>query len=504
MQEVARQPPSRDHPSDGGLPTNARARRYFSVPGHIIVLACLAIALALQVGLAMRKAPYLDTGRCSTAAVAASLLEHGTFADVFMARGAGLPEPGRHLAPAYPAFVAGVAMADAGLAEALRCLAGGQADCVRGNPFHSLVAIQALFALLTLALLARVALELSGSAEIAGLATLLTYVVGRFGELVVTITPYAILPSMALAFCALLFLAHRRASVLASLAAGLLLGLLTLTEVYYAVVIAVAPLLLTYAEASRDPPRWRFALSASATLVAAASLLLASWMARNYLLFGDPAPVEGSATRTLAERMVYTGLSARELVAGLFFWLPGLGDLANLFVPPETIRKFDVYYKGSLLLDSGRLLDATPATAGESQYRRLLDVYALRRPAEYAVMTGMLIVRGLRSAGGLLVLWGWLALPLLLPRLRAKRQLAPFLLIAGPMLAVTVVQSLVSANLPWMNVPLVFVYAYAIVSVSGGLELPLALRRNFGGGHSDFASLDTPEVVQRLDASRPR
>ncbi len=78
------------------------------------------------------------------------------------------------------------------------------------------------------------------------------------------------------------------------------------------------------------------------------------------------------------------------------------------------------------------------------------------------------------------MLWGWLALPLLLRRLKAQRALAPFLLIAGPLFAISAVQSLLTANLPWMNVPLVFVYGYAIASVTGGLELPFGLRRLFG------------------------
>jgi hypothetical protein len=188
----------------------------------------------------------------------------------------------------------------------------------------------------------------------------------------------------------------------------------------------------------------------------------------------------------------------------LFFWLPGLGDLANLFLPADTLRKFDVYYKGSLLLESGRVLDATPATETESQYHRLLDVHAIGRPAEYAVMTAMLIVRGLRSAGGILVLWGWIALPLLLRRLRAQSDSAPFLVIAVPMLALTIVQSLLTANLPWMNTPLVFVYAYAIASVTGGLELPFGLRRLFGGRGGHEAAPRRAEDPQRRCGPAPQ
>jgi uncharacterized protein len=456
-------------------------RRVLGAPGHVLVLACMTAVFAVYIGLASRKAPHVDPGPRSTIVAAASLLEHGVFADTFVPREAGTAVPGRYLPPGYPAFVAGVAMLDRGLAATIRCLAAGRADCVHRNPFRALIALQGLLVLIALALVCRVALELSGSGEIAGLATLLTFMMGRFGELAVGVTPYAIVPPLALIFCALTFIAHRRRSLLIAAAAGLLLGFLALVEVYYAAIIALAPLLLLWAESSRAKPQRKFALGAAASLAGAASLVLGPWMARNYAQFGDIAPAQGSVIRHLAERMVYTGLSARELAVGLFFWLPGIGDFSSLFLPPETARKFDVYYKGSLLLDSGRILEATSVPAGESQFRRLLDVYALGRPGEYAAMTALLMVRGLRSTGGFLVLWGWLSLPLLVRRLRARRELGPFLLIAGPLWALTAVQSLLTADLPWMNAPLVFVYAYAIASVTGGLELPFGLRRLFSG-----------------------
>jgi hypothetical protein len=197
------------------------------------------------------------------------------------------------------------------------------------------------------------------------------------------------------------------------------------------------------------------------------------------------------------------GSSAGELLVGLFFYLPGLGDLSNLFLPAETTRKFDIYYKGSLLLESGRILSETPATAGESQFWRLLEVYAFGAPADYAVTTALLIVRGLRATGGLLVLWGWLALPVLLRRLGALRELGPFLLIAGPLFGLTVVQSLLTANLPWMNVPLVFVYGYAIARATGGLELPFGLRRLLAARDAAHgASSPAPEAAQRLELPR--
>ncbi|TMJ77575.1 MAG: SDR family NAD(P)-dependent oxidoreductase [Alphaproteobacteria bacterium] len=482
-----------------------RLRRLLGAPSHVLVLGCIAVVLALQVGVASRKAPHIDSDPRSTVAVAAGLLEHGVFVEAFVPVGTERPAPGRYLAPGYPAIVAGVAALDEGLARAIRCLAASQADCVRGNPFRSLIILQALFAFLVLALVCLVARELSGSVEIAALATLLTFLMSHFGELAGLVIPYAIVPEMALTFCALLFTAHRRRSILAAALGGLVLGVLALTEVYYAALVALAPLLLLWAESKRGDPNWRFGLGAAAVLAVAASLVLGPWMLRNYVLFGDIALTHGTETKLLAERVAYMGSSAGELLVGLFFYLPGLGDLSSLFLPAETTRKFDIYYEGSLLLESGRILSGTPPTAGESQFWRLLDVYAFGSPADYVLTTALLIVRGLRATGGWLVLWGWLALPVLLRRLAAQRELGPFLLIAGPLFGLTVVQSLLTANLPWMNVPLVFVYGYAIARATGGLELPFALRRLLAAPDAaDGASSSAPEAARRPELPRAR
>jgi hypothetical protein len=275
--------------------------------------------------------------------------------------------------------------------------------------------------------------------------------------------------------------------------------------VYYAALVALAPLLLLWAESKRGDPNWRLGLGAAAVLAVAASLVLGPWMLRNYVLFGDIALTHGTETKLLAERVAYIGSSAGELLVGLFFYLPGLGDLSSLFLPAETTRKFDIYYEGSLLLESGRILSGTPATAGESQFWRLLDVYAFGSPADYVLTTALLIVRGLRATGGWLVLWGWLALPVLLRRLAAQRELGPFLLIAGPLFGLTVVQSLLTANLPWMNVPLVFVYGYAIARATGGLELPFALRRLLAAPDAaDGASSPAPEAARSPALPRAR
>lgn len=83
------------------------------------------------------------------------------------------------------------------------------------------------------------------------------------------------------------------------------------------------------------------------------------------------------------------------------------------------------------------------------------------------------------ATGGLLTLLALIAMPVAVRRLAAQHKLGPFVLAAGSLACLTIVQALMSPNLPWMNVALTFVYAYAIAEVAGGMEMPIAVRRLF-------------------------
>lgn len=464
-------------------------RRPLRADGLLLVLASVAVVLVLQVCALPRKM-HADA---AIVAAAASLLEHGVHADRYAPGSAAAPEAGRAIPPGYPAIIAALAVIDARLGAGLRCLGTGRSDCFADNPLRALLALQTLAGVIALCLACFLARELSGSAEIAGLATVLMFLIGGFAEFAGLMQPILIVTALALACLALLVLAHRRRSVLAAAASGLVLGALALIEVYHAALVALVPLLLIGAERRRSRPDRRFARSAAAAFVAAAGLMLTPWMVRNHLLFGDVAIASGLPAKHLAERAAYNAVSAAELLWGVLCWLPGLGDLTALVVPAETRRKFDLYYEGSLLWEGGRILAAAGAASGSlEQVSRLVTIHVLGDPIGYAASSVLLVLRGLRSTGGLLVLWGLLALPLLLRRLEAHRGLGPFLLVAGPLVGLTLVQALLTANLPWMNVSLAFVYAYAVAEVTGGLELPIALRRLLATQRAAIARADLP------------
>jgi 4-amino-4-deoxy-L-arabinose transferase-like glycosyltransferase len=320
------------------------------------VLALVAVVLVLQVCALPRKAPHVDG---AVVGIAASLLDHGVHANAPEPGSTAKPAPSRSMAPGYPALVAAVATLDARMAQSLRCLAAGQAGCLERNSLRALLVLNTLAGLIALALACFLARELSGSAEIAGLTTLLMFIMGRFADLVGSMSPYPIVLMLALGVCALLVVAHRRSSLPVAALGGLALGVLALFEVYYALVLMPVALLLLAAERWRALPQWRFGFGAAVIFAVAGGLVIAPWMARNYVLFGDAALVQGTEARMLAERIAYNSLSAGELLAGLFCWLPGIGDLSSLVLPAGTWRKFEVYHDGSLLLEGARLFATT-------------------------------------------------------------------------------------------------------------------------------------------------
>ena len=365
------------------------------------MLALVAVVFVLQVCALTRKAPNVDV---AVMAAAANILDNGVLAEPFVP--SSVTGPGRSMTPGYPAILAAVALLDARMAEGIRCLAMEKAGCFSGNPFRLLLVLQTLVGLIALALACFLAHELSGSAEIAGLTTLLMFVMGRFAHVAGLLAPNVIVMALVLAFCTLLVLAHRHRSVLACALSGLTLGVLALIEIYYAALTVLVPLLLVAADRWHVRPDRGFAWRAAAAFAVAAGLAFAPWVARNVLLFGDMALTQAVTSKLLAERVAYNNSTAGELLAAGLYWIPG----SNFLLSAETKSQFDLYYEETLLLEGARIQAKAQAAGGVGGPTvRLLQVYVLGDPVGYAGASLPLLLRGIGSTGGLLVLWGWLA-----------------------------------------------------------------------------------------------
>lgn len=447
--------------------------------GRTILFAALTAILVLQVSLSSQGPPTgYDALRFIE--IAASLHDHGVYADP-QPLGAKAPPPGRYVAPAYPALIAALAHIDKRTADNLRCLARQGARCASALPFHGLIALQVAACLLALALAYATARAMSGSAEVAALTTVVMFIMGDLAKFAAAVTPVPIVLAATVLFITLVVAAHMRRSVTAAAGAGLALGALALLDVYYIALGLLAPALFIVAERLRAHTSLRFALVGAAAIALGSTLLIAPWMTRNLIQFGDIVPTNGMEAILLAQRLAYNAVAPGEWLGGVVRWLPGIGEgLSPLFTDPRTAAKFALYYPGSLLNEGERLLaEAQAAATDRAPFQQLLATHIAAEPARYLISTPPLILRGLGATGGLLALLALFAMPVAVRRLAAQHKLGPLFLAGGSLFCLTLVQAMLTPNLHWMNVGLTFAYAYAIAEVAGGLEVPIGLRRLF-------------------------
>ena len=261
------------------------------------------------------------------------------------------------------------------------------------------------------------------------------------------------------------------------------LGCLALVEVYYAAIVGAGGA----AAAARPSAAAHAALAVRARRRGGVRRrrrsVLGPWMARNYALFGDAAPAQGTETKLLAERIVYSGPSAGELLVGLLLLASRYRRSVEPAPAGRDARASSTSITRAACCRKARASsrDATREGPGQRQ-RGPVPVSAptctsSAEPAEYAASSLLLTVRGLRATGGMLVLWGWLAVPLLLRRLRAQRGQGPFCWSpvryrdcggAGPADR----QSSLDELRRWCSST-----PTPSPAVTGGLELPIGLRR---------------------------
>jgi hypothetical protein len=446
--------------------------------GRTVLFAALGAILILQAFLYSRSAPTgYDALRVIE--IAASLHDHGVYADPqpFSEK---LPPPGRYVAPAYPALIAALARVDNRMADTLRCLAAHGTGCASARPLRSLIALQVAACLLALALAYATARAMSGSEEVAALTTVVMFLMSDLARFASGVTPVPIILLASMLFIALLVAAHMRRSVSAAAAAGVTVGALALLDVYYIGVALLAPALFVLAERLRAQGSARFALTAAIAIAFGGAFLIVPWLARNLVQFNDAAPTQGMEAILLAQRLAYNAVPPGEWLVGIVRWLPGVGEsLSTFFADPRTSAKFALYFPGSLLNEGERLLAQAQASSPRSPFGQLVATHVTGDAARYLLSTPPLVLRGLGATGGLLTLIALIALPAAVKRLAAQHKLGPFALAGGSILCLTVVQALLTPNLPWMNVALTFIYAYAIAEVAGGVEMPIAVRRLF-------------------------
>jgi len=334
--------------------------------------------------------------------MARDLSQTGQFTNGIFADDPGAqPKPGRFFAPAYPMLISLVSRLDPGLASWVSCHAAQPYvdTAVCPGSAQTLFAVQVLMAAVGMACIFSIALNLSGSPLVAWIAMLMTLATGQpalYAKTYLSENPsflafYLFLASLVAA------VARRNHWMLGAAGASLALAALSRPSylyLYYAVIAALALLAL-----ARPPRNLGFSWRSAALFAAAGLAVLAPWLLRNFLMFGDPSLTSGYGGFILAQRLAYNQMSWQEWGAYWIVGLPDFGDrLAAAILPKSAFVRFDYGNPSSFyLLGNGKFMADTLAAAGgrENHLHYLLQSVLLPDLIKHVAVTLPMTMSGM-------------------------------------------------------------------------------------------------------------
>lgn len=436
----------------------------------LITAFCVSLIVILaQVFSSDQREPYADEFIYLT--IANDLSKTGIFTDARFAESETreLKQPGRFFAPAYPIFLASLAQLDPSTSTFLACYGErgkAQSKNCPAAPVPLLI-VQSVISAITMACVFAIALTLSGSQLVATLALVLALATGEAGY-------YAqMYLTENLAFLGFyLFLAAgvsacTNRSVAAFALSGTALALAALARpsyLYILYVLGVALLLITIFGRRSFPIGWKQTLAFSL----AAALFLAPWMARNWLLFGDPALTAGYGGFILVQRVAYNAMTWPEWVVAFVYWLPDFGDsLARDLFPPELYVRLGFIDPSSFYkIGNNELMRETLHFSGgrATHLQYLLDHYVAGDFLRHVLVTFPLTWRGI-WAGQYLALFGVLMIvPVAVAMARTNKLPAFTFLVLAPFF-MAALHGFVSVNVVRYNIPLIALYSFVVAYV---------------------------------------
>lgn len=425
-------------------------------------LAAALIVILAQVAWKGEKIPEADEFFYLT--IADDLNRHGVFTDGPSARDGGAAAPGRLGAPTYPLLVHLVSQADPALEEAVACHVADQQATRRtcGGSFHALTLVQILSAGVQAFCVFCIAWVLSGSPLVSWLALGLALATGEFGYYAWT---YLTENTALLGFYAFLALlvsgaATGRARYYA--AAGAALGFAALSRHAYLYLLYAAPVALALAARLPARCRPRVTLGQAGLLAVAGAGVLAPWMVRNLLLFGDPALSAGYGQVALAQRLSYNAMSWQEWAVAWVYWIPKFGErIAALLFSPDLYARLGWEGPRAFYVTAGEFFRQTLDEAGgpDRHLSHLVRHYLLGDFLKHAMVTLPLTYRGIWVGSYLSVLGVILLVPVS-RHLATRRALPPFLALVAPLLFMALLHGFVSVNVGRYNLPLIALYAF--------------------------------------------
>jgi hypothetical protein len=216
----------------------------------------------------------------------------------------------------------------------------------------------------------------------------------------------------------------------------------------------------------------------AAAMACGGMVVLAPWIARNWLVMGRAALTYGYDSHTLVQRIAFDTMSWREYGLAYLCWLPDGTSLGRHFVGPGACDRFgwDEHPNSFYVLGLRHMLEQTLTAAGgyDHHLRYLLHTYIFAMPVWHMAVSVPLALRGAYVAHW----WGFVLLPVCLwACARAlRRGETAYLAVAMPALFMLVFNASVAVNQVRYNLLLVPAYA-----VAGALCLRAGTARWHGG-----------------------
>ncbi|MCP4935366.1 MAG: hypothetical protein GY927_14480 [bacterium] len=441
---------------------------YFSRASFIIVSIIIVLFVAL-VSVHYRASPKYISWK--SLEIAVSIHRHSVFTN-----GGKIDNktPGYYHAPGYPAMMAALAWLVPSTADDMSCLASKRRNCQQKTFLHILIATQIFASLITLGVVFLLAFELSGSREIAVLTLLFFMFSAGLSKFSSSLLPFVFVTLAITASSYSLLLSYRRSSIFFAILAGAFSGIGALFYPPYAIVPLFTSLALFVASRALTGRGLLLALA----LLLGTVLVLSPWLFRNYLLFEEIA-IASENIKKLAMRVAYNSMTTKELLASFIIWLPNFGEgLANILFAPEIIERFE-YGKGTIIGGYSTIYSETKhSREGIGHFEKIVYTHIYTDFFAYLSALPTLFLRGFWG-GSTLGIFGVIFLWSLQKRLRKSGDFMPYLLVFASLASTVLAHAmLVGSNNPHHYTShILFLHAYSISYVTGGLELPRILRK---------------------------
>jgi hypothetical protein len=401
--------------------------------------------------------------------IARDISEQGTFTDGSFARLGEEGRPGRFFAPAYPYLIHAASRLNGGLAAAVGCHAGKPKAASGACPgsFTTLILVQAALMALGALSIFIIAFMLTRSQPAAWLALVLALAASEMrGLAALMLSENVSLPAFLAFLASAVSWAERRGPWPVAALAGVFLAIATLARPGYLYLFYVVLVLLAVMASVAQQPERRGRLAALAAFAIAGAALLAPWMVRNQLTFGDGALTSGYAAFTLAQRVAYNAMTWNEWLISWLYWLPDFGDnvAKSLFGKDAVVRLGWTdpasFYKTGLGPLYAETLKAAGSTEAHLDY--LLREHVVGDLAKHALVTLPLTMRGI-WAGGYVALVGVLLAPWFFTAMSAKGRQPVVLALVLPLFFMAGLHGFVSVNIVRYNEAMIALWA-AIVA----------------------------------------